>query len=324
ADHAQRDHELDLLWQLPTSDRVIHQDKTAPLITREARQAGHRTDVPQYGVLGSILSTHSGAKVEDPLNTRLYVNTNAPFSAVVCGVQGSGKSHTVGVLLESMLIQDDLRLGLLEKPLSGLVLHFGETGGAAQPCEAAYQAMSDDKAVRTPNVKVYVSPSSVKTMTQVYKKVFQGKVKVLPLRFTHDELDAQSFLSMMCVSGGAEPPLYVQIILSLLREMGENFSYATFKTLLESKKKSFNPAQKAGLEQRMAILEAFLDNYPTGDNRFKAGQLTIVDLTDPFIDPATACSVFEIVTRLFVRSKTDTGKFMVVDEAHKASLSRCG
>jgi DNA helicase HerA-like ATPase len=53
------------------------------------------------------------------------------------------------------------------------------------------------------------------------------------------------------------------------------------------------------------------------DSRFEAGQLTIIDLSDPFIDPASACGLFEIVTRLFKRADVGTGKVLVVDEAHK-------
>jgi hypothetical protein len=52
--------------------------------------------------------------------------------------------------------------------------------------------------------------------------------------------------------------------------------------------------------------------------RFAAGQLTIIDLSDPFIDPASACGLFEIMTRLFVRINAGTtGKVLVTDEAHK-------
>ena len=91
---------------------------------------------------------------------------------------------------------------------------------------------------------------------------------------------------------------------------------------LEDKKESFNPAQLTGLEQRMALLTSFLDTRPRSiprTNRFAAGQLTIVDLSDPFIDPASACALFEIITRLFVRAKVGTGKVLIVDEAHKVS-----
>jgi len=94
----------------------------------------------------------------------------------------------------------------------GLVLHFGEGGGAAQPCEAAYQAISSDPSVNTPNVVVYVSPSSLNTMTALYAAKFGASVAVLPLSFTDEELDAHAMLSMMAVSD-KEPPLYIHIIL---------------------------------------------------------------------------------------------------------------
>lgn len=89
---------------------------------------------------------------------------------------------------------------------------------------------------------------------------------------------------------------------------------------LEDSKKDFNPAQLSGLKQRMSLLTSFLDKSPKrrqAASRFASGQLTIVDLTDPFIDPSCACGLFEIVTRLFVRSEVGTGKVLVVDEAHK-------
>jgi hypothetical protein len=53
--------------------------------------------------------------------------------------------------------------------------------------------------------------------------------------------------------------------------------------------------------------------------RFVPGQITIVDLTDHFIDATSACGIFEVIVRLFVRSKVDCGKVLVVDEAHKVS-----
>ena len=95
---------------------------------------------------------------------------------------------------------------------------------------------------------------------------------------------------------------------------------------LDIEKKNFNPAQAAGLEQRVALFDSFMEPptpaYGRGlqkqtSSRFAAERLTIIDLSDPFIDPASACGLFEIVTRQFVRADVDTGKVLVVDEAHK-------
>lgn len=137
---------------------------------------------------------------------------NAPFSAVVCGVQGSGKSHTISVLLESMLVPKCTRIGRLDKPLAGLVLHFGEGGASAQPCEAAWIGASQDLSLQLPSVKVFVAQSSLKTMTKVYSALGPS-VEVEPLLFTEHELDAEAFLAMMSVGSSDGAPLYIQRVL---------------------------------------------------------------------------------------------------------------
>ncbi|KAJ4467537.1 hypothetical protein J3R30DRAFT_1939294 [Lentinula aciculospora] len=303
-----------------------HELKDAPIFTRDAIRCGSST--PQYGVLGRALACHSKKDAYTFQDSRVYLNTNAPMSALVCGVQGSGKSHTVAVILENMFISSCSLLGTLTKPLSGLVLHFGEGGAGSSPCEAAWIGVSNHPSIKAPPVKVYVSRSSLNTMKGIYAPLtLQGNVTVEPLSFDESELDAAAFLSLMAVGSSDGAPLYIQIVLSILRELGESFSYQAFMTQLELKKKNFNPAQLAGLEQRLALLNSFMAGRKTKKNkwetftehkrRFAPGELTVVDLSDPFIDPASACGLFEVLTRLFVRADVKTGKVLVVDEAHK-------
>ncbi|KAG1897623.1 uncharacterized protein F5891DRAFT_1129898 [Suillus fuscotomentosus] len=319
-----------------------HELQAAPLITREAYiTAGYKKHSTPYGVMGQVLSIYSKSSAYVPVDPRLYVNTNTPFTAVVCGVQGSGKSHTVSVLLENMLIPKLQEIGSLQQSLAGLVLHFGEGGVGSLPSEAAWVGVPSTEGVRTPKVRVFVSKSSLNTMKSVYAPLGKN-VEVVPLLFNETELDAQAFLSMMAVGSSDSAPLYIQIVLSILRDLGESFSYKLFMDRLDDEKRSFNPAQVAGLEQRLALLNSFMvSNGPqpaafgsktyanisgprsnvlapkSTPRRFAAGQLTIVDLSDPFIDTGSACGLFEIVTRLFVRAEVETGKVLVVDEAHK-------
>ncbi|KAL5508439.1 hypothetical protein ACEPAH_6058 [Sanghuangporus vaninii] len=328
---AKRRSEYELLRPQETNSRDSaierHDHLTAPLLTSEAHEAvGLATSGSQYGLLGQILSIHNKGQSDVPEDNRLYINTNAPLSVLVCGVQGSGKSHTVACMLESMFIEEDDRIGTLSKSLSGLVLHMSDGGSTSNPNETAWVGLPKDIASKAPHVVVYVSPSSLRTMTNVYAHLGPN-IKVKPLYFTEDELDAQAFLSMMAVGGSDGAPLYIQIILSILRELGENYSYRAFQEMLNEKRRTFNPAQAAGLEQRMALLESFMSKGRTREKqakRFRAGQLTIVDLSDPFIDPASACGIFEIIVRLFVRTKVDTGKVLVVDEAHKYLAAKNG
>ncbi|KAJ3920775.1 hypothetical protein F5877DRAFT_89209 [Lentinula edodes] len=305
-----------------------HELKDAPIITRGAFLRCGSSTSAQYGVLGRAVACHFKKDVHTFSDSRVYLNTNAPMSALVCGVQGSGKSHTVSVILENMFISSSSILGNLSKPLSGLVLHFGEGGAGSGPCEAAWVGVSNHTSIKAPPVKVYVSKSSLNTMKGIYAPLMQrGNVTVEPLLFDESELDAQAFLSLMAVGSSDNAPLYIQIILSILRELGESFSYQAFMTALELKKKTFNPAQLSGLEQRLALLTSFMAGKKTKKlkwealterkHRFAPGQLTIVDLSNPFIDPASACGLFEVLTRLFVRAEVNTGKVLVIDEAHK-------
>ena len=121
----------------------------------------------------------------------------------------------------------------------------------------------------------------------------------------------------------------MSVLQSILRDLGEDFTFPQFKEKLEIKKKSFNFSQKSGLEQRMALLETFLHSSAMGrfgfyskvssGLRFASGQLTIVDLSDRRIDNYTASALFDIVVRNFERADIGTGKVLLVDEAHKVT-----
>jgi hypothetical protein len=127
-----------------------------------------------------------------------------------------------------------------------------------------------------------------------------------------------------------------------LRELGDDYTYDAFLNKLEERKKDMNPAQKAGLKQRLELLQTFI-RQTTGskpmrhsytmtsqnaasdkeETRFAPAMVTIIDLSDPFIDPPLAGAVFEICIRLFQRADVNTGKVLVVDEAHKVLLACC-
>jgi hypothetical protein len=60
----------------------------APLFTADILEE-NKGVLPQYGLLGSHVDS----------GKRIFHNTNVPFASFVCGVQGSGKSHTTSCLL---------------------------------------------------------------------------------------------------------------------------------------------------------------------------------------------------------------------------------
>lgn len=76
-------------------DSSKHSVKNAVIFSGDILGQKQKDLLPQYGLLGGYSQTAS-----DTVNvSQLFLNTNIPFSAFVCGVQGSGKSHTSTCML---------------------------------------------------------------------------------------------------------------------------------------------------------------------------------------------------------------------------------
>lgn len=83
----------------PQATAGDHSVRTAPVFTSEALAVLGEGVMPQRAVYGSVLSAHGGGSDDEEMvqgrgkegkrerESRLYMNTNAPFSAVVCGLQ---------------------------------------------------------------------------------------------------------------------------------------------------------------------------------------------------------------------------------------------
>jgi hypothetical protein len=93
--------------------------------------------------------------------------------------------------------------------------------------------------------------------------------------------------------------------------------------------KGFNPAQTAMLQLRFDLLDSFLrGKEPDISSFFKAGQLLIIDLSDPFVNGSyslsicgynmvlisivatTAAMLFDICLGMFIEWKVSVGKLI--------------
>ncbi|EKM56169.1 uncharacterized protein PHACADRAFT_209653 [Phanerochaete carnosa HHB-10118-sp] len=313
------DPELDLLGDDTPEDEStgsMHAFRTAPVFTGDAFASLGSSILPQRALYGRVIAqraTNFPLRLTTP---KLYMNTNAPFSAL-----GSGKSHSTSVLLESCLMADS-RLGTLPAPLSALVFHFDTAagGGAVQPCEAAYLATLDNERggdVTPPTVTVLVLPANIQAMRRVYAGL--PSVHVKPLHFSAADISGERLLAMMKVEENTQMPLYMEAIMSILRSMESNFNYTAFRD--ELKQQKFSSGQKAMLNLRLSLLDSCLEGgnaYNRVSSHFRKGHLTIIDLSSPFMDGSSACGFFDLILGLFVEADVDAaGKLVVLDEAHK-------
>jgi hypothetical protein len=86
--------EADLLGPEPSPDDASSQTNshdhavvTAPILTGDALDILGMAMFPQRALYGRVVSQHGNGVPTRPENSRLFINTNAPFSALVCGVQ---------------------------------------------------------------------------------------------------------------------------------------------------------------------------------------------------------------------------------------------
>ncbi|KAF2266154.1 hypothetical protein CC78DRAFT_597526 [Lojkania enalia] len=300
------------------SDRKAKSEelRIAPLVwwdvKRHLSQCG--SSLQQYAVLGHIPSPN--CEVQEPV----FLNTNAPWSAFLCGSQGSGKSHALSCMLENCLLTDRAlvsQIGENPNPLAGLVFHYDSCQGSGV-CEAAYLCSNIP-------TTILVSPSNYRRLKLQYEQMAKARdgsanIKVKPLCLLSEHLDTERIKTLMAY------------LIKIFRDMAMEtkglgpFDYRKFKQNLISK--DFLEKQSGPLKMRIELLESFLDpsitlqghsntNRSTGTDYLKGSQgtMTIIDLTDPVVDADSACALFNICLSVFI-SQTECSKIVALDEAH--------
>lgn len=249
-------------------------------------------EFPQYGLLAADIEVYeefmkmyrAGKLDEHPglEDGRIHLNVNAPWSAFICGSQGSGKSHTLSCMLENSLLPSIL--GKLPNPLAGIVFHYDPftSHSSGQICEAAYLCSSGIP------VRILVSPTNFWCMKEAYENlpglpVGATKPTVVPMLLREKDLDIQKMMSLMAVSEKDGPlPLYMEVrysnnalpsitdfakvVCNILRRMaiesqgGPGFDYTVFKNRLLVE--GFTEKQNGPLRLRLNLLESFMDIPP--------------------------------------------------------------
>ncbi len=131
-------------------------------------------------------------------------------------------------------------------------------------------------------------------------------------------------LTLMSVNQTEAAPLYMGTVTRILRDMAsktaDSFNYLEFRRRLDDAR--LDRKQQEFLKQRLDLLESFLDlDGSTTNPNFAAGEITIIDLSCPFMDASTACVLFKVGMALYLESDSRVGKVIVLDEAHKVRIA---
>jgi hypothetical protein len=170
-----------------------------------------------YAVLGHV--PEHGTETRDNRNYNsgkrmpVFLHIDTPWSAFLCGSQGSGKSHTLSCMIENCLLanQEILpRIGRNPYPLAGTVFHYDRSHDS-KVCEAAYLCTQV-------NTTVLVSPSSYGTLKDKYEKEAErlgATITVKRLYILPNHLNSERMKTLMAVGKDDNVPLYMQVSYSL-------------------------------------------------------------------------------------------------------------
>ena len=265
---------------------------------------------PQYGLLGRA----SGRNVALDLN---QTHTISLF-----GVQGGGKSYTLGSVVEMACMPID-GVNRLPHPLAGVIFHYSATldyrpeftsmaaPNAGGPDEEALRAgygaaprALDDLVILTPPAKV------------AERRAEYPGVEVLPIAFAASELKASHWKFLMGAVGSQS--LYIRQLALIMKKLRGGITLDALRQGVRDSGLSDYLKDLALLRLRFA--EEYIDDARRLTDVLRPGRLVVVDLRDELVERDEALALFVVLLQLFAETTWQGRRFnklVVFDEAHK-------
>lgn len=265
---------------------------------------------PQFGLLGEV----SGRKVALDLN---QTHTISLF-----GVQGGGKSYTLGTVAEmaSLAIPG---INCLPEPLSTVIFHYSPTMDYKPEFTSMVNANSVEDQIRALKEVYGAEPKALADVLLLApadkvdeRKAEYPDIEVLPLQFSASELKASHWKFLMGAVGNQAT--YIRQIMRIMKGMRDDISLEGLRAGIEAA--SIPEHLKELARMRLDLAAEYINDATSLTQVVKPGRLIVVDLRDEFIEKDEALGLFVVLLQLFADARIDGrsfNKLVVFDEAHK-------
>jgi hypothetical protein len=289
----------------PPSTRAV-----APVDPGTVIMLGANERTQQFGVLGKM----GGAKVAVDLNG---CNTISLF-----GVQGFGKSYTMGVIAE-MAVQAMSGINVLPAPLATVIFHYHKSDAYEPEFASSVAPNAKVREVERLLAEYGASPEALRDMVLLVPeaKVEQRRaeypgIEIRPIKFASSELGADGWKFLMGAVGNDS--LYVKQIVSIMQRSRGKLTLARLKSEIEDADLAKGMRKLA--DTRIALAEDYIDDSTRLGDVLRPGRTVIVDLRDEWLEQDDALGLFVVMMTIFGAVKHQGhvfNKLMVFDEAHK-------
>ncbi|QDU76841.1 AAA-like domain protein [Bremerella volcania] len=270
---------------------------------------GSTNDSPQYGIIGEF----AGRKIALDLN---QTHTISLF-----GVQGGGKSYTLGSVAEMATVPIP-NINHLPSPLATVIFHYSPTQDYRPEFTSMREPNSESWAIEALEKRFGAKPRAIedvlllvpKDKIEDRRREYPG-VDVHPLRFSAKELQVSHWQFPM---GAVGNQLYMRQLKSIMRGLRNDMTLEGLQSGIDDSSLSDSLKDLAGLRLEMAA--QYIDDESSLKGLIRPGRLVIVDLRDEFIEKDEALGLFVVLLQLFgdaTYEGTKFNKLVVFDEAHK-------
>ena len=265
---------------------------------------------PQYGLIGET----SGRKIALDLN---QTHTISLF-----GVQGGGKSYTVGSVVEMACMSVE-GINALPHPLASVIFHYSSTLNYRPEFTSMAAPNRGDAEVAALRSRYEATPQGLPDLVilapaakvEERRAEYPG-IQVMPIAFAAAELKASHWKFLMGAVGSQS--MYIRQLTLIMKKLRGKLALAALRQGVQDSGLSDYLKELALL--RLQFAEDYIDDAHRLTDILRPGRLVIVDLRDELIEKDEALGLFVVLLQMFAETTYQGRRFnklVVFDEAHK-------
>jgi len=300
-------------WDIKEEEQVQIALPTEHVVPKYDLLVGNTSRTSQYGIIGESLS---GRKIAIDLSG---TNTISLF-----GVQGGGKSYTIGTISE-MVLKQFSAVNQLPSPLAGVIFHYSESMDYEPEFTSMIYPNDKKREIEKLKERYGAHPNSLDDVIIICpkdkvdeKRLEYPSVTVEPIAFNPKELNVQDWMFMLGAIGNDAN--YVKQLKAIAKKYRKDISIDSIEKDVKASI-LFTEFEKGLALQKLGFAKEYIDEAFNLGSLLRPGRLIIVDLRDEFIDKDEALGLFVIILNIFSAVKEFNAqrfnKFIVFDEAHK-------
>lgn len=273
---------------------------------------GETKNTPQYGIIGAMSADTT---------RHIALDLNGCHTVSVFGIQGSGKSYTVGTIIE-MATTAIPAINALPKPLGSVVFHFNQTQD--YPPEFVSMSEPNTDAVQTKLLAEWgAKPGQIDDMlvlttndTIELRREEFPHATVEPITFSSTDLTIADWRFLMGAT--SNDALYLKLLNEVMRRARNNLTLQTIRDGITQA--PLSDSQRLLALTRLDFAARFINDEKSLRSLLRPGRLIIVDLRDEFVEKEQALGLFVTMLNVFAGAgigNESFNKLIVFDEAHK-------